>query len=189
MTGMLRIIMDACNIRSFGVCDAAKFTPNEQGSIIAVLFPHKLPDGSYADGEHARRAAENILSVACEALTRAFGQYDFTAYLDDSPFQNELVASVSGLGTIGKPGWFISPQYGTDCFIGIITSGLYFPPTGNDSSDCEQCGLCSAACPTPEDCPHSQYNRNLPELPDCRLCRKACPHNASTQVTYIKAFN
>lgn len=232
MTGMLSIIMDAHGLMDFGVCEfsavqdrllpcmARGRLPARAASVISVLFPYKVPvqKGNlslYATVPDYHEIAGHMLSTACDSLAKAFGDYRFVWFIDNSPIPEVYAASVSGLGMIGDNGLLINEKYGTYCFIGEIVTDLEIPATGWEATFCEHCKRCINACPSGalgasggdaiiykrEICiSHiTQKRGNLTEQEmalirqsgsawGCDVCQDVCPHNANAQDTYIEPF-
>lgn len=230
MTGLLSIIMQANGLNDFGVCGFSRISgrllscmargrlPENAKSVVTVIFPYKVPVpkgnlSRYAAVPDYHEIAGHMLSATCDALSKAFGEYSFVWFIDNSPVPEVYTASLAGLGRIGDNGLLIHPRYGTFCFIGEIVTDLEIPDTGTGSVEyCEHCGRCRESCPSGALAAGAEgFNRELclsqitqkkgtltsaetdlirknGSVWGCDICQEACPHNENAQDTYIEPF-
>ena len=80
-----------------------------------------------------------------------------------------VAARNAGLGTIGKGGFFITPEFGTrQRFAMLLTDAELEPDAVSETDPCAGCEACLAACP---------FGAITPEGVDYRVCAK-CPNGA-----------
>lgn len=229
MTGMLSIILNASGLKDFGVrpfsdvsdkllnCMAKGRLPDEPQSVIAVLFPYKVPMergnlSRYAAVPDYHEIAGHMLSTTVSALEKAFGEYEFVWFIDNSPIPEVYIAARCGLGVIGDNGLLINSRYGSYCFIGTIVTSLRIPPTSDgEIKTCRHCGRCISSCPggalnsgdgfDRSKC-LSDISQRKGELSEaeaallrqgglvwgCDVCQEVCPMNVDAANTYIQPF-
>ncbi len=86
-------------------------------------------------------------------------------------FQHKTAARLSGLGSIGKSGLFISKKFGTRVRLGTIITDMPLPVSSPCTEDlCGLCRACVLACPA-----MAIENKNFdPENPNDTLNRSLC---------------
>lgn len=214
MTGLLSLIMNANNLFDYGVCAYSKIVdmliecPNKQRipqsaeSVICVVFPTNADVVFENPNEvfRLRRVASQMLALTSTALRKAFSEYSFEWFLDDSPVPDVTAASLCGLGAIGDSGLLLSPHYGSFCFIGCIITDLIVPETGDEINYCIHCKKCIVRCPAgalsqtggfdKEKCvkyassnasrsPNTFLLRQGAAVKGCNTCREVCPYNSN----------
>ena len=99
---MLSLIMNANNLFDFGVCsydnivdkliecENKKRIPPHAESVICVVFPTNVDVVFDEPNEvfRLRRVASQMLELTCIALRKAFSEYKFEWFLDDSPWRD-----------------------------------------------------------------------------------------------------
>lgn len=227
MTGMLRIILRASGLYDFGVCAypdvsdklldcmAKGRLPKGAQSVIAVLFPYKVPMehgnlSRYAAVPDYHEIAGHMLTTAVSALEKAFGDYEFVWFIDNSPIPEVYTAARCGLGVVGDNRLLINKRYGSYCFIGSIVTTLQIPPTGGEVMTCRHCGRCISSCPGGalsaggferkkclSDITQRKGELSTDEMAlirrgglawGCDVCQEVCPMNVDAQYTYIEPF-
>lgn len=229
MTGMLSIILRASGLRDFGVrpfsdvsdkllnCMARGRLPEDARSVITVLFPYKVPmeQGNlsrYAAVPDYHEIAGHMLSTAVSALEKAFGDYEFVWFIDNSPIPEVYAAARCGLGVIGDNGLLINSRYGSYCFIGSIVTSLVIPATSDgEIKECRHCGRCISSCPSGALRAEGGFDRKvcLSDISQrkgqltpgemellrrgslvwgCDTCQDVCPMNVDAADTYIESF-
>ncbi len=229
MTGMLSIILNASGLRDFGVrpfsdvsdrllnCMAKGRLPKDARSVISVLFPYKVPMergnlSRYAAVPDYHEIAGHMLSTAVSALEKAFGDFDFVWFIDNSPIPEVYTAARCGLGVIGDNGLLINSRYGSYCFIGSIVTNLVIPSTSDgEIRTCDHCGRCVTSCPSGALRGENGFDRRIclsdisqrkgtlsPEeeallrqgglVWGCDTCQDVCPMNVDAADTYIEPF-
>jgi len=156
-------ILKACGLKNYGFCrfeDAGELLPTRNikqipqnaASIIAVLFPYKIPyEGErnlslYCIGKDYHTIVTDKLNAACRQLKNEFPKQTFAAFCDNSPIREVKAAYESGLGFLGKNSMIIHPKYGSFCFIGEIVTDLPLPSYSHPLGFCKNCGACLKAC-------------------------------------------
>lgn len=226
---MLDIVMAACGLVDYGICPfsvvedklmpclAMGRLPEGPASIITVLFPYRVPMdkgnlSSYATVPDYHEIAGRMLDTAANAFKKAFPDFDFVWFVDNSPIPEVYAAACCGLGVIGDNHLLINKTYGSYCFIGTIVTSLEIPPTyKGEVQTCRHCGRCLEACPSGalkmeaplrrDHCLSAISQRKGALSPDevsllrkgglvwgCDVCQDVCPLNVDAQYTYIQAF-
>lgn len=196
-------------------CMAKGRIPDGAQSVIVVLFPYKVPGkkgnlARYAAVPDYHEIAGHMLTLAVSALEKAFGNYNFVWFIDNSPIPEVYAAACSGLGVIGDNGLLITKRFGSYCFIGSIVTDLNIPPTGGEVLGCRHCGRCYEKCPSGalsregfirRKC-LSDISQRKGELTEeekallrkgglvwgCDVCQEVCPMNVDAADTYIEPF-
>jgi len=227
LTGMLQIIMLANGMNEVGVCSYDSISdkllncmakgriPENARSVITALFPYKVPGDTgnlskYAVVPDYHEVAGRLLDGAVKALEKAFPDYKFVWFVDNSPVPEVYAAALSGLGVVGDNGLLINQKYGSYCFIGSIVTDLEVPLTGGEIKGCLHCGKCREACPggalreeSFDRCKClSDISQRKGELSaadiallrknglvwGCDVCQNVCPLNENAADTYIEPF-
>lgn len=171
----------------------------------AVLFliPYYVKDSEEGNLSLYARSADYHLY--CDALfDRMLPELEkryggrFLGFADKSPIEENIAASMAGLGRIGDNYMIINETYGSFVFIGEILTTvppemLGFPiPEAPAPSYCLHCGACKKACPmgTEHDClsavtqkkgtlseAESRYLRTYGSVWGCDICQLVCPYN------------
>lgn len=195
-------------------CRAKERINFEAKSIIMAVFPYKIDENApsnlarYARVKDYHVVVGEILSKACEKLKERFDGHRFVWFVDNSPIPEVSAAAFCGLGVRGKHGLLIHEKYGSFVFMGEIVTDLELKETGSAIHECEDCGVCAAACPAL--CVEGEKrNRCISSLLQkkgelsgdeielvkkggyvfgCDICQQACPHNREVPQTFIKEF-
>lgn len=132
-----------------------------------------------------------------EASEKAFPQAKFAFFSDHSPIDEVNAAALTGLGVIGCNHLLITEKYSSFIFLGEIVTDLELPCQKGEIGFCENCGLCTKACPVDlsvEEC-LSALTQRKGELTGeerekilehglawgCDRCQLACPHTAAAR--------
>ena len=199
-------------------CRAKARIPEGAKSVIVYLVPYFLGEENYIDLNISRYAVppdyhtvvNKYLDEAVKELKKAFGEYDFQSFCDNSPVPEVRAAALAGLGLIGENGLLINEKYGSYVFIGEIVTDMEITPCENrEVLNCPGCGKCKSACPsgalTEEFCKEkclSHITQKKGELSEeekllikangciwgCDKCQEACFLNKSVSITPIKEF-
>lgn len=127
-----------------------------------------------------------------KVFSETFPNAKFGFFSDHSPIDEVNAAAVAGLGLIGRNHLLITEKYSSFIFLGEIVTDLELPYEPSEIKLCENCGLCSAACPVDlavEEC-LSALTQKKGELTEgekakilchglvwgCDRCQMACPH-------------
>lgn len=208
------------NIQDFYLAEASVFGKASEShdetdikSIIVFLVPYNsgcTPDNLsvYAVGKDYHDVCTKIAEKISQPLKQA--GYKCTYYTDNSPFNERLLASLAGLGIIGKNGFIINKKYGSYCFISCIGTNCILSPSTPENGKCTDCGRCIKSCPG-KALTESSFDVNLcasyitqkkGDLTEneiniikkcnsvwgCDICQKACPMNKNVQTTPFSEF-
>ena len=163
---------------------------------------------SFAYFQHYR-TANALLDNITFRLSRKIEEYGFSAFPiagsqsqgKNNPYRgvipHKTVASLSGLGYVGKSGLFLTEKYGSKVRLGTILTDL---PVESElpilENGCGDCSICAQSCPAGAifgQVPSSNGERNIdPEKCSkymkehfqeigrgsvCGICIKVCPKN------------
>ena len=209
-----------CSIESaqpYLTCRALSRVPQDARSVIVLTFP-------YYTGEHIQRnisryamipdyhlVAGEYLKNLCSLFKEAFPQYQFEAFVDNSPLREVACGQAAGLGVIGDNGLLIHPTFGSYLFLGEIVTDLFLEPDVPIGEHCLHCGACQKACPQGAlqkngsvelSLCRSHITQKKGELSDfekeqilegrliwgCDICNDVCPMNQTPQISPIPEF-
>ena len=127
-----------------------------------------------------------------EAAKKELPDAKFGFFSDHSPIDEVNAAAAAGLGIIGRNHLLISEKYSSFIFLGEIVTDLELPSEPHEIRFCENCGICTSACPVDlsvEDCLSAltQKKGELTAVEEekilrhglawgCDRCQTACPH-------------
>ncbi|MBI9047198.1 MAG: tRNA epoxyqueuosine(34) reductase QueG [Anaerolineaceae bacterium] len=93
-----------------------------------------------------KKKAKSLLLFLEKETKKAF---PYKIYIDTGPILEKEIASLAGLGWIGKNSSLISPEFGSTFFLAEILIGLEFEPDQRfENNFCGNCTKCIDACPT-----------------------------------------
>lgn len=199
-------------------CRAKSRLPQKAESIIVYLFPYYLGEEFYKNANLSKYAvpadyheiAGEYLKKAAEQLKKAYPDFSFEWFCDNSPVPEVKAASLSGLGVVGQNGLLINEKYGSFVFIGEIVTDMRLSPSLKNEGRCLECGACRKACfggalreenfnkdgclshltqkkgelsPVTED-----YIGKSGIIWGCDICQNVCPMNKNISVTPVKEF-
>lgn len=104
------------------------------------------------------------------ALTMARNEVDMNKLLSVLPYKT--IATISGLGWIGRSALFVTQEYGSAVVLGAILTDMPLE-FGNPITDsqCDECENCQEACPVGAINPQKWNNRlNREDIIDIKLC-------------------
>jgi epoxyqueuosine reductase QueG len=93
-----------------------------------------------------------------------------------TPAPHEIVATLAGLGWIGRTGLLVTKSFGSALRLATVLTDADLPVAAPmDRSLCGVCGLCVSACPA-RAATGAEWSPGMPreELLDVRKCREAC---------------
>jgi len=181
-------------------------------SVIVFLFPFsnkQVQRRRYLSARFAfGRDYHQVVKEKLEDIAKKLNLKNYVTLVDNSFFDEKLLAYLAGLGNYGKNNLIISPKYGTNFAIGeIITDlGLSYEKVVF-SSPCADCTICLHACPTKaitsegynrEKCisflnqyvssEYHLYDKIFTQVVGCDICQDVCPLNKK-DYEYDKRFD
>ncbi len=176
------------------------------GGVVVLLLPYYTGEwgarnvARYAVCDDYHTVASVILADVCTALAQKWPWAKLLPFVDSSPVPEVEAACLAGLGTMGKGGLLLTPQWGSRVFICEVVTDLPFGKGKQlPASPCEGCSLCLDVCPTgalqtksmDKTLCRSYITQKKGELTPweqqevrkgglawgCDLCTDACPHN------------
>ena len=218
----IREILNSCGIKRAGFCTftgvkdallpcrAAKRLPENSKTVICAVFPYKVKEAPpenisrYAATKDYHLVCGQMLNAAAEKLKASFPKNTFEAFIDNSPINEVLALSKTGLGKVGQNGLFIDDKFGSFVFLGEIVTDLDLKIADHSSTPCSDCGACKKACPVGLDKSAclSHITQKKGELSEqeqalikksgcvwgCDICSEVCPENKGKENTYIPDF-
>ncbi len=192
-----------CRCRRPDIIERRGISAEEIRSAILFLIPYYVKDAEkgnislYARSGDYHFYSDALFERLIPALEAHYGGR-FFGFADKSPIEENVAASMAGLGRLGDNYMLIHEYYGSFVFIGELLSTLPAETLGWDGrieepSRCHHCGACKRACPmaiegreclssltqrkgalTEED---SAYLKRYNSAWGCDLCQLACPLN------------
>ena len=173
----------------------------ESGSAIMIAVPYATESfgsgniSEYAKGLDYHIFFKSLFDDIIPLLKKDFPKAHFAGFTDHSPVDEINAAALAGLGIIGRNGLLITEKYSSFVFIGEIVTDLTIDCLPSAIKHCEDCGLCTSACPVMCDkgiC-LSALTQKKGELSKeeaktifefgsawgCDICQRACPHTIS----------
>ena len=162
----------------------------------------------YAVGRDYHKTVKAKLKALQAALKEQHPEASARLFTDSAPVLEKPLAEKAGIGSIGKNGMLIHPQYGSYFFIGVIYTSLALPDHYQEASPQDVCGSCRAciqACPTGailpgkildarrciayltienRDAIPEQYRKAIgTRIYGCDDCQMVCPWNRYSQLS------
>lgn len=183
-------------------------------TVVSIAFPYfHIEDDCHDEGQgyfskytlgmdyHA--AASNYLKMICSHIEALGGKAVYFA--DRNSLPERYIASLSGIGFIGKNNMLITSEYGSYVFLGEIITDLEIEADTPAVNSCGSCSLCIEACPTgslKQDNPNIclSYITQKKELEDswlsllggrlsgCDTCQDVCPYNKAAKESSLECF-
>ncbi len=215
-------LLNSCGIKRVGFCsyegvknalipcrNSARLPENAK-TVICAVFPYKVKEtppnniSRYAAAKDYHIVCGEMLKNAAEKLKALFPENAFEAFIDNSPINEVLALSYTGLGKVGQNGLFIDDKFGSFVFLGEIVTDLDLKVVDHSPTPCLGCGACKNACPVglkKEAC-LSKITQQKGELSaeqqamikrsgcvwGCDICSEVCPENKSKDLTDIAEF-
>ncbi|MGL5352293.1 MAG: tRNA epoxyqueuosine(34) reductase QueG [Clostridium sp.] len=188
-------------------------------TIISIAFPYlhntKYEDNGfsvYTRGQDYHRVVKSYLNKICEYINTL--GYEAIALVDSNSLPERYIASLAGIGFIGKNNMIITKKYGSFVFLGEIITNLEVECNDlgefeniNKFKECGNCEVCYKACPT-KAINKTRKNCNIcvsyltqkKELEDkyinllkgrvfgCDSCQDTCPYNNNVVYSNIEEF-
>lgn len=161
--------------------------------------PHQGRIARYARGRDYHDFIKKRLRRVIHALRPHVPEHRFRACVDTAPVCERELASIGGLGWIGKNTMLIHPERGSWLLLGVILTTIESEAPAPIPDYCGTCSRCIDACPTAAISDHSvdatrcisyltiEHRDNVaPELHQaigdwilgCDVCQEVCPHNS-----------
>jgi len=174
--------------------------------------PEKGKISRYAWGDDYHIVVKDKLESLIKWLKDGFPEMKARAFVDTAPLLEKALAVRAGLGWIGKNANFITREFGSWVFLGVILTDLEIAADEQFEDDhCGKCRRCIDACPTQAiSSPYVIDSRrcisyatielrgeNLPSeitanqdgwLYGCDVCQDVCPWNKFEKPTKETAF-
>jgi len=184
--------------------------PKSTENVIVFLLPYFIGDfkrniSLYAVCRDYHIIIKEIFSSLISTFESEYSGYSFYGCCDVSPIDEVDAASKCGLGIVGDNKMLINDKYSSFVFIAQIYTDLPASVIGNlaenySIKECEHCGACMLACPSPLQC-LSAITQKKGDLTDsekalikdcgyawgCDECQLICPHSASVAISPINA--
>ena len=205
----------AADMTEAAVEKATALCPNPR-TVLVAAFPYYAGDrpgnlSLYARGRDYHQVVTEKLNTICDILREKYENGVFLPAADNSPLPERQAAWRCGIGLRGKNGLVILPPYGSYVFLGTILTDVALDLEPRTASlDCVGCGKCLAACPggaLGEDGVNlsrclsglTQKKGELtgeeeallkahPLIWGCDCCQRACPYNASPELSPLPEF-
>lgn len=181
-------------------------------TIISIAFPYLFNKekksgpyfSAYTLGLDYHRVIDIYLKKICRFIENSGGRC--ACFSDNNAIPERYIASLSGIGFLGKNNMLITKEYGSYVFLGEIITDLEIEEDKPIKQECGQCNLCINACPTkaiggmgnPNIClsyitqkkniENEWFMRMEGRLFGCDSCQAACPYNREVSLSRIKEF-
>lgn len=183
-------------------------------TIISLAFPYyfEYSEGAnqfsiYTKGSDYHNVVKEYLTKICDFIKELGGTG--IPFVDSNPMPERYIATLCGIGFIGKNNTLITHKYGSYVFLGEIITDLELEPDKPNYNNCFGCNICMEKCPTSviikdgknfdsKRC--ASYLTQKKELENdeitlikgkifgCDECQKFCPHNNDIMISPIKEF-
>ena len=157
----------------------------------------------YTLGMDYHAAVSNYLKMICRHIEALGGKAAYFA--DSNSLPERYIASLSGIGFIGKNNMLITQKYGSYVFLGEIITDLEIEEDTPAGNCCGSCSSCIDVCPTgslkvdnPNIClSYITQKRELEEtwltkldgrLFGCDTCQDVCPYNKTAEKSSLECF-
>ncbi len=118
------------------------YFPSEQQNSINNMFVSK-----YAYGYDYHLVVKSMLKKLRKFINEELIPINGRVFVDSAPVLERALASLAGLGWIGKNANLISPKYGSFCFIGELMVDIELAHNNPIRDFCGDCTKCIQACP------------------------------------------
>lgn len=191
-------------------CRAKSRIPKNAKTVVCCVFPYKVKEqppkniSRYAAVKDYHEVCGDMLAAAREKLCALFPFNSFEIFVDNSPINEVLAFSHTGLGKVGQNGLFIDDVYGSFVFLGEIVTDLDLSVSDFSPVPCINCGQCNKKCPVllnKAQClskltqkkgdlsPAEQEQiKKCGSVFGCDICSEVCPENMGKKLTQISEF-
>ncbi len=218
----IKEILNSCGIERVGFCsyecvknallpcrNMARL-PGNAKTVICAVFPYKVKEmppeniSRYAAVPDYHLVCGQMLERAAAALKTRFPKNSFEAFIDNSPINEVLALSHTGLGKVGQNGLFIDDKFGSFVFLGEIVTDLDLNVADHSPTPCAGCKKCKSACPVglEKSACLSKITQQKNDLTKeqillistngcvwgCDVCSEVCPENKGKEKTHIAEF-
>jgi len=186
-------------------------------SIISIAFPYDTQESIYNPSDYKiskyairkdyHLTVKMILNNIILDLKKIYPNNKFEIFVDSNPLFEKEIAQKSGLGFYGKNSLLYTEKYGSFVFFGEIITDLFISGKNEDFfSKCNNCDICSNACPNnaihngildASNCiayltntkdevnPSKIYNNFW----GCDICQDVCPLNIKKEKSPLDEFS
>ena len=201
--------------------DPSLLVPGAKSVIVVLLnyFPehqqkqeNNLILSKYAYGNDYHPVMKTMLRKFMQSINEEITSLQGRIFVDSAPVLERALASMSGLGWVGKNANLISPKHGSFCFIGEIITDIELDYNNQAIPDfCGSCKKCIEACPTNAivadrvidgrkcisywtiehngEIESSLKGKFENRIFGCDICQDVCPWNQKARPNKIDAFN
>ncbi len=196
------IPFSACRLRRPDIIERKGVSAQSIQSAVMFLIPYYVHDGAgnislYARAGDYHHYSDALFERLLPKLEACFGGR-FLGFADKSPIEENVAASMAGLGKLGDHYMLINETYGSFVFLAEILStnppeALGWDGKTAEPSYCPHCGACKRACPMMiegMDClsavtqkkgvlsdAEADYIKKYGSAWGCDACQLACPLN------------
>jgi len=186
-------------------------------TIISIAFPY-LHDLDVNNGVHFSKytlgkdyhdITKQYMEKICAFIESMGAKAKY--FVDSNALPERYIASLSGVGFIGKNNTLITRKYGSYVFLGEIITDLIIEPDSVAKQKCGDCELCLSVCPTSsivrgelginndaniclsyitqkKDIEDSWFEKLDGRLFGCDTCQSVCPYNSEIELSLIEEF-
>ncbi|MBU3101391.1 MULTISPECIES: tRNA epoxyqueuosine(34) reductase QueG [Clostridium] len=186
-------------------------------TIISIAFPYlydndisgKVYFSDYTMGRDYHLVLIEYMKKICTYIQGLGAKAMY--FVDSNALPERYIASLCGLGFIGKNNMLITKRYGSYVFLGEIITDLVIEPDESVTQKCGDCEICLSACPTSaivkgkvginnnsniclsyitqkKDIEDLWFEKLGGRLFGCDTCQKVCPYNKKVELSVIKEF-
>lgn len=181
-------------------------------TIISIAFPYlferKTKPGNiyfskYTHVKDYHKVVSLYLKKICKYLEDLGGNTKY--FVDNNSLPERYIASLCGIGFIGKNKMIVTEKYGSFIFLGEIITDLEIKVSTTKENKCGTCDACIKTCPT-NALSSDDFNNCLSyltqkkELSDCEIlkldgrlfgcdtCQDVCPYNKNICFSKLEEF-
>lgn len=185
----------------------------EGKAIISIAFPYifnknfnnKFYFSKYTMGRDYHLVVSEYLKKICAFIESLGGKAKY--FVDSNALPERYIASLCGIGFIGKNNMLITEKYGSYVFLGEIITDLELNEDNPLRCKCGECNLCLKSCPTnsigehennsniclsyitqKKDIENGWFHKLQGRLFGCDTCQRICPYNKEASLSTIEAF-
>ncbi|MBU3159301.1 tRNA epoxyqueuosine(34) reductase QueG [Clostridium frigoris] len=186
-------------------------------TIISIAFPYlydndinkKLYFSNYTRGRDYHLVLIEYMKKICTFIEGMGAKAMY--FVDSNALPERYIASLSGVGFIGKNNMLITQRYGSYVFLGEIITDLVIDPDKSVTQKCGNCEICLSSCPTSaivkgkfginnnsniclsyitqkKDIEDFWFDKLDGRLFGCDTCQRVCPYNKEVELSVIKEF-